>query len=197
MTRIRWWCALALLSAGIIELDIVTAPYIHFPIMFVIPVGLGARYLGRGAAIGLAVILVGCRFGIAVTLERELIPMWAAAVNASIRLVVLVGLAEMVVVAQQKRILAGRVQVLEGILAICSFCKKIRRPDGTWDHVEVYVSERSNAQFSHSFCEACAREHYGQYVRSPDSKGAEPDAAPDRRSATPPPETRSSGPAGR
>lgn len=174
MTRIRWWSLLMLLSVGIIELDIVTARYIQFPVMFVIPVGLAARYLGRGAAIGLAVILVGCRFGIAVTLEREFIPIWAAAVNAGIRLVVFVGLAQMVVVAQQKRILAGRVQVLEGLLAICSFCKKIRRPDGTWDHVEVYVSERSNAQFSHSFCEACAREHYGQYLRAPDSKGADP-----------------------
>jgi hypothetical protein len=197
VTRIRWWCALGLLSAGIIELDIVTAPYIHFPIMFVIPVGLGAWYLSRGAAIGFAVVLVGCRFGIVVALEREFIPVWAAAVNAGIRLVVLVGLAEMVSVALQKRILAERVQLLEGLLSICSFCKKIRRPDGMWDHIEVYVSERSNAQFSHGFCEACAREHYGEYLRSPDSKGAEPGAAPDRRGTTPPPESSSPGPAGR
>jgi hypothetical protein len=50
---------------------------------------------------------------------------------------------------------------LEGILPICSFCKKIRRPDGEWEGLEVYISERSTAQFSHGLCTTCEREHYG------------------------------------
>ena len=44
-----------LLSAGILWLDVVTGPYIMLPFTFVIPVGLGAWYLGRGAGTGFAV----------------------------------------------------------------------------------------------------------------------------------------------
>ena len=64
--------------------------------------------------------------------------------------------------ASRSSALAKRVQVLEGILPICSFCKKIRRPDGQWEQIETYIGKRSAAQFSHGFCEACGREHYGK-----------------------------------
>ena len=180
MTRTLWWCVLVFVSVGILALDIVTDPHIEFPIVFVIPVGGGAWRLSRTAGIVTAFVLVGCRFGIAMTLERDLIPVWAAAVNAGIRLIVLIGLAALIAAALEKRVLAQRVRVLKGILQICMFCKKIRRPDGVWEQIEVYVSKRSAAQFSHTFCEACGREQYGEYSRSPDSKDAEPGAAPDR-----------------
>lgn len=176
--RIRWWCWLGALSIGILGLDIVTAPVISFPIMFVIPVGLAARHLGRQAAIGLAVLLVVGRFGTAVALEPGLIPVWAAVVNASIRLVVLVGLAEMVALARQTRILAERVQTLEGIIPICAVCKRIRRPDGLWEQIEVYISKRSDAEFSHGLCEPCAHDRYGKYLPARDSGGAAAVAAP-------------------
>jgi len=83
---------------------------------------------------------------------------------------VLVALAVLVAkVAQQRQMLAERVQILEGLLPICGFCKKIRRPDGVWEPIERYVSQRSAAAFSHSVCEACGREHYGKHFRSSDS----------------------------
>jgi len=178
--RTLWWWVVGVIAVSILAADIVTGPYIQFPILFVIPVGLGAWYLNRGAGIISALVLVGCRFGIAITLEENVIPDWAAAVNAGIRLIVLVGLAVLLVAAREKRALALRVHILEGILPICSFCKKIRRPDGVWEQIETYVSNRSDARFSHSFCEACGRKHYGEYVTSSDSKDAEPGAAPDR-----------------
>jgi hypothetical protein len=55
------------------------------------------------------------------------------------------------------------VKVLRGILPICSFCKKIRDDDGNWSQMEVYIKERSDADFSHSICPVCKKEHYGQY----------------------------------
>ncbi len=57
------------------------------------------------------------------------------------------------------RILLGRIKVLEGLLPICSFCKKIR-VDGDWVSMENYVGERSNADFSHTVCPICAAKHY-------------------------------------
>lgn len=54
----------------------------------------------------------------------------------------------------------GKLEVLEGILPICSFCKKIRDDHGYWNQVESYISQHSKALFSHSLCPDCAKEHY-------------------------------------
>lgn len=45
---------------------------------------------------------------------------------------------------------------LRGILPICSSCKKIRDENGHWQQLEVYISDHSNADFSHGFCPVCA-----------------------------------------
>ncbi len=138
-----------------------------FPITFVLPVGVGSWYLGRRAGIGFALALVGSRFGIVLAFELAATPLWAEAANATIRLLVMMGLAVLVAkIAQQQRALAERVQILEGILPICAFCKKIRRPDGQWEQVEVYITGRSQAKFSHGFCEACSVEHYPEVFGS-------------------------------
>ena len=62
-------------------------------------------------------------------------------------------------VADLEKALA-EVKTLQGILPICSFCKKIRDDSGYWNQVEVYVRDRSDADFSHSICPDCARKHY-------------------------------------
>ena len=56
--------------------------------------------------------------------------------------------------------LLSELTVLKGILPVCSFCKKIRDEDDTWQSMEHYISSRSQAQFSHGFCPDCAKEHY-------------------------------------
>lgn len=45
---------------------------------------------------------------------------------------------------------------LSGLLPICSNCKKIRDDKGYWNQLESYISERSEALFSHSICPECA-----------------------------------------
>ncbi len=51
--------------------------------------------------------------------------------------------------------LKEQLNVLEGLLPICANCKMIRKADGTWDTVEAYVTEHSEAQFSHGICPEC------------------------------------------
>jgi PleD family two-component response regulator len=46
---------------------------------------------------------------------------------------------------------------LHGLLPICARCKKIRDQSGQWQAMESYISERSNAEFSHSVCPECRR----------------------------------------
>lgn len=63
-----------------------------------------------------------------------------------------------------------KVKTLEGIIPICMHCKEIRDDEGAWNKIEKYISEHSDAQFSHGLCEKCLAKHYPQVkkVRSPE-----------------------------
>lgn len=52
------------------------------------------------------------------------------------------------------------IRTLRGIVPICAFCKKIRDDKGDWNKMEKYVSEHSDAEFSHSICPECMSERY-------------------------------------
>lgn len=54
----------------------------------------------------------------------------------------------------------GKVKQLSGLLPICSSCKKIRDKRGEWNPMEVYIQQRSEASFTHSFCPDCVRRLY-------------------------------------
>ena len=60
-----------------------------------------------------------------------------------------------------------RITVLQGLLPICSFCKKIRDDTGYWNQIEVYIGKHSQAEFSHSLCPECVREHYPDFADEP------------------------------
>jgi ABC-type nitrate/sulfonate/bicarbonate transport system substrate-binding protein len=65
------------------------------------------------------------------------------------------------IVRQQAQVLQNAVeeiQTLQGMIPVCSKCKKIKDEDGAWNRLEKYFSERSNITFSHKVCEECARE---------------------------------------
>lgn len=53
-----------------------------------------------------------------------------------------------------------KIKTLEGLIPICSFCKKIRDDKGYWNQVEAYIQKHSGAKFSHGICHECAEEHY-------------------------------------
>jgi hypothetical protein len=50
----------------------------------------------------------------------------------------------------------ARIKTLRGFVPICSYCKKIRNDKNYWEHLEVYITERSEAEFTHSICPECA-----------------------------------------
>ena len=56
-----------------------------------------------------------------------------------------------------------RLNYLEGILPVCSFCNKIRSGD-RWIPIENYISDHSEADFSHSVCPECVKANYGDII---------------------------------
>jgi len=59
----------------------------------------------------------------------------------------------------------AKVKVLSGLLPICAACKKIRNDKGSWEQIEVYFRDRTDAKFSHGICPGCARELYPAHYR--------------------------------
>lgn len=49
----------------------------------------------------------------------------------------------------------GRVKNLQGLLPMCSYCKRIRNDRNYWQQVESYITEHSNAEFTHGVCPHC------------------------------------------
>jgi len=47
------------------------------------------------------------------------------------------------------------VKQLRGLLPMCSYCKKIRVDDKYWQQLEGYLTEHSDAEFSHGICPEC------------------------------------------
>jgi len=65
----------------------------------------------------------------------------------------------------------ARVKRLEGLLPICSSCKKIRLEGATperqdsWIAVEQYIQERTDAEFTHGVCPECAGRLYPEIFK--------------------------------
>jgi len=57
-----------------------------------------------------------------------------------------------------------KISTLRGLLPICAACKKIRDDKGYWNQIETYISEYTEAEFSHGICPDCAKELYGEYL---------------------------------
>ena len=54
----------------------------------------------------------------------------------------------------------NEVKKIRGILPICSSCKKIRDDKGSWNQIERYIRDHSEAEFSHSICPECSKQLY-------------------------------------
>jgi DNA-binding response OmpR family regulator len=49
----------------------------------------------------------------------------------------------------------AQVKHLQGLLPICSYCKKVRDDQNYWQQVEDYIADHSEARFSHGICPEC------------------------------------------
>ena len=59
----------------------------------------------------------------------------------------------------------AEIKTLHGILPICASCKKIRDDKGAWTQMETYITEHTDAEFSHGICKDCAKKLYPEYYK--------------------------------
>jgi K+-sensing histidine kinase KdpD len=163
-----WWIGVA---AVILAVDFLAGPEIAITYLFLIPVALVARFNGRWLGIAFAVVLPLSRFCFHFIWKSS----WDLSdilLNVLIRIAVLVAAAILIDrVTRQAR----EIRVLKGFLPICSFCKKIRTADQKWQTMETYVTEHTEARFTHTFCPECEKKHYGEFL---DGRPGDSEAAP-------------------
>jgi hypothetical protein len=58
----------------------------------------------------------------------------------------------------------SEIKALSGMLPICASCKKIRDDQGYWQQIESYISQHSQAEFSHGICPECAKKLYPGFI---------------------------------
>ncbi len=92
------------------------------------------------------------------------VPLWEDALN---RLVAIAIAWMMVHVARARRVAEAErrrateeVRVLQGLLPICAGCKAIRGGAGDWHALELYITEHSEAIFSHTYCPSCTEKYF-------------------------------------
>ena len=166
--RSRIVCIIAAII--VLGIDYITGKNIDFPIVYALPVGLAAWGNQKNTAYGMAILLPLMRVGFYFPWhETGSFPV--ALFNAPIKELVLVLYAYLIDrTAWQARALEKKVSALEGILPICASCKRIRNERGEYEQIEKYVTEHSEASFTHGICPDCAGKLYPDYFKDGEQK---------------------------
>ncbi len=65
----------------------------------------------------------------------------------------------------------GKIKTLKGLIPICAGCKKVRSDDDYWEEVEIYIRDRSEADFTHGLCPDCTRDLYPEIYKKLKKEG--------------------------
>ena len=57
----------------------------------------------------------------------------------------------------------SQIKVLQGLLPICSGCKKIRDDEGYWNQLEIFINRHSEAEFTHGICPECVQLYLAEH----------------------------------
>lgn len=154
------------LVALVMAIDFALAPVIEFPALLFLPVLYGAWYGGLTWGLPLSVIPFAHVFSLwlhGVDADTRYVNF----VGATVRTVIMVAAAFWIAtVAASQRALKHEVELLEGLLPICSYCKKIRDDKGDWQALEKYIQDRSDATFTHGICETCLKTEVAEWKKS-------------------------------
>lgn len=150
------------LAILILVADYFSGPFIQFPFTYLIPISLAAYYSGRRWGLFFAVVMPLVRLYFHIALWAAPWTIIEAGINGLIRVVVFSAFAFIIDrIARQTRELSNEVTMLEGLLPICSHCKRIRDQNEEWQVLEKYIQDRTPTTFTHGICPECAQKHWG------------------------------------
>lgn len=157
------------ITAGLGWLDWVTGHRLSFFAFYFIPVGMAAWRLENAGAVAASLVCAGVWF-VSDTCsgaphDSAVLTTW----NTMMRLVAFLTIGwtlsrlHRILVSEKEKSIAlerslAENKLLTGFLPVCAQCKRIRNDEGAWQQMEVYISQHSEARFTHSYCPECAKE---------------------------------------
>jgi hypothetical protein len=139
--------------------DYFTGYYLSFFVFYFIPIALIASRYGAKVAYVFSVFCAATWFASDRFGGHPYPSAWMGIWNAATRLAAFLVVAY--TIARIRSLLASaqqEVKVLSGLLPICAKCKKIRDDTGYWHKIESYLSQHTEATFTHGLCEPCYRD---------------------------------------
>jgi hypothetical protein len=147
-------------------LDFVSDYEMSFSIFYLAPVTFVTWFVGRRLGVAVASISVFVWFGADMMsghgFAHPLIPLWNTLMRLSFFLIVVTLLSrlkrsyeEQMRIARELQESLAKVKILSGLIPICAWCKKVRDDQGYWQQVELYITEHSDASFTHGICQEC------------------------------------------
>jgi len=162
------WITLSgvLLVAILGLVDFVTGYEISFSIFYLAPVVFVTWFAGKRAGLAISIlssiVWLAADAGSGHLFPHFLIPLWNATVRLGFFAVTVVLLNKLHIVVYQQAALIKDLQEardeakkLSGLIPICAWCKRVRDDEGYWKQVELYISEHSEASFTHAICPEC------------------------------------------
>ncbi|MEN6318482.1 MAG: hypothetical protein ABFD82_06965 [Syntrophaceae bacterium] len=167
-------CLLSNLIIGVI--DYLTGFEIGIEVFYLIPIGLLSWVINRNAGIIMSVIssvtIISADLLAGQAIQDSFIIFWNIFVHFSFfTIVVYLIYQEKIISDENQRLILilkkalDEIKTLSGLLPICASCKKIRDDDGYWKQIELYISEHTGAEFSHSICPDCREKLYPGFVK--------------------------------
>jgi len=147
-------------------IDFASGYEISFSIFYLGPISLVAWLAGQrhGYAVAVisAVVWLVADFATGHVFTHSLIPFWNALVRCGFFLIIVAALSQLrrayeaqIRIAHELRDALATLKILRGLIPICAWCKKIRNDQGYWQQVEAYITEHSDASFTHGMCPEC------------------------------------------
>jgi hypothetical protein len=139
-------------------LDVVVPLGTEVSLLYLIPLGFVALWSSPKQSSHVMVIAAICA-GLTLIGFFFMVPdnVWTAVANRLFAVIV-IGIMAMLSVVRKRA--EDDLKVLQGLLPICAYCKKIRDDRGRWEHIERYIADRSAADFSHGMCPDCGVKHF-------------------------------------
>jgi len=142
----------------ILGLDVLVPLGTEVSLLYLIPLGFVAMWSSPKQSTHVLVIAAVCAVltwvGFFLTPPHAV---WSAVANRLLAVTV-IGFTVMLSVSRKRA--EDDLTVLRGLLPICSYCKKIRDDRGSWEQIERYITDRSQADFSHGMCPDCEEKHF-------------------------------------
>jgi hypothetical protein len=173
LTYIGIGVLLLLLVDGV---DYLSGHEVSFFVFYFLPIAFVSWHTNRNVATFFAVVVTG-NWLVINYLEGTFYSHWLIRYwNAGVRLAAFLTIALVFAFIKQQLRQAqqlnqelttalAEVKRLSGFLPICASCKKIRNDHGSWEQIEMYIRERSEAEFTHSLCPECMHRIYPDLAR--------------------------------